>query len=76
MVSYTPLSFELNAHCAEVPSDPEIDFVIEILDKVVDPALDKVELLLSSNEWDGVARNDFCRCVQNVNFGTPTNAST
>jgi proteasome activator subunit 4 len=46
-----------------VPTEDEIEFVLEILDKVFKPTLDKVEELLeSTGRWDGVARNDFCRC--------------
>lgn len=44
-----------------VPNDEEIAFVLEILDVVAGPALDKVEALLSTPNWDNVARNDFCR---------------
>ncbi|KAI0296143.1 hypothetical protein BC826DRAFT_1005479 [Russula brevipes] len=45
-----------------VPSDEEISFILEILNFIVSPALDKVEALLpTASSWDGVARNDFCR---------------
>ncbi|KAF9243864.1 hypothetical protein BU15DRAFT_71975 [Melanogaster broomeanus] len=45
-----------------VPSADEIDFVLEILDRVASPTLDRIEVLLSSSgSWDSVARNDFCR---------------
>ncbi|KAI0275116.1 hypothetical protein BC834DRAFT_851157 [Gloeopeniophorella convolvens] len=45
-----------------VPSSEEIDFVLEILDKIVSPSLDKVEALLpTASTWNGVSRNDFCR---------------
>ncbi|KAI0757312.1 ARM repeat-containing protein [Daedaleopsis nitida] len=45
-----------------VPSHDEIELVLEILDKIAAPALDKVEALLeTSGKWDNVARNDFCR---------------
>jgi proteasome activator subunit 4 len=44
-----------------VPSMEEIDLVMEILDKIVAPALDKVEHILSAAIWDEAARNDFCR---------------
>lgn len=45
-----------------VPSKEEIAFVLEILDKVLGPALDKVESLLqTTSKWDNVDRNDFCR---------------
>lgn len=47
-----------------VPSPEEVDFVLEILDRVANPALDKLEELLSTaGHWDNVARNDFCRQV-------------
>ncbi|KIJ68675.1 hypothetical protein HYDPIDRAFT_106916 [Hydnomerulius pinastri MD-312] len=45
-----------------VPNAEEIKFVLEILDRVASPALDKIEELAnSSGSWDSVARNDFCR---------------
>ncbi|KAI0823074.1 ARM repeat-containing protein [Trametes gibbosa] len=45
-----------------VPTHDEIEFVLEILDKIAAPALDKVEALLETVwKWDSVARNDFCR---------------
>jgi proteasome activator subunit 4 len=46
-----------------VPSTDEITFVLDILDQVATPALDKVESLLETTaKWDNIARNDFCRC--------------
>ena len=51
-----------------MPTEEEIEFVLEILDRIAAPALDKIELLLeSAGRWDSVARNDFCR---QVNFFT------
>ena len=48
--------------CDSVPNHDEIEFVLEILDKIASPALDKVETLLeTAGKWDSVARNDFCR---------------
>ncbi|KAF8274047.1 hypothetical protein EI94DRAFT_1714621 [Lactarius quietus] len=45
-----------------VPSNDEISFILEILNHIVSPALDKLETLLpSASSWGGVARNDFCR---------------
>jgi proteasome activator subunit 4 len=45
-----------------VPSDDEIAFVLDILDHVITPALDKVEALIETTaKWDNVDRNDFCR---------------
>ena len=45
-----------------VPSKDEIAFIIELLDTVASPLLDKIEHLLeSAGHWDNVARNDFCR---------------
>lgn len=50
-----------------VPSAEEIEFVIEILDRIGAPALDRVELLLeSAGHWNSVDRNDFCRCANSV----------
>ncbi|KAI0343973.1 ARM repeat-containing protein [Trametopsis cervina] len=50
-----------------VPSSEEIDFVLEILDKIAAPALDKIEELLdSAGRWDSVSRNDFCRFLHPV----------
>lgn len=47
-----------------VPSAEEIEFVLDILDRVGAPALTKIEMLLEDvPKWDNVARNDFCRCV-------------
>ena len=47
-----------------MPTKEEIDFVLDVLDKVAAPALDKVEALLeTAGKWDSVARNDFCRQV-------------
>ena len=46
----------------QVPNHDEVEFVLEILDKIAAPALDKVETLLETvGKWDNVARNDFCR---------------
>ncbi|KAG5648210.1 hypothetical protein DXG03_006165 [Asterophora parasitica] len=45
-----------------VPTDEEVAFVLEILDKVFAPTLDKVESLLErTSTWDNINRNDFCR---------------
>ena len=47
-----------------MPSAEEVEFVLEILDKIASPALDKIEGLLdSAGRWDSIARNDFCRCA-------------
>jgi proteasome activator subunit 4 len=44
------------------PSNEEIAFIMQILDDLVAPILDKVEQLLETvGVWDNVARNDFCR---------------
>jgi hypothetical protein len=57
-----PSSLTCKMNSGPVASSEEIDFVIKILDSVSGPALDKVEsLLLSTDTWDNVARNDFCR---------------
>ncbi|THV06075.1 hypothetical protein K435DRAFT_712109 [Dendrothele bispora CBS 962.96] len=48
-----------------VPAIEEIDFILEILDRVADPTLSRVEALLeSTHSWDNAARNDFCRFLQ------------
>lgn len=45
-----------------VPSGAEIACVLEIIDKITTPALNKVEELLQTTPtWDNAARNDFCR---------------
>lgn len=45
-----------------VPSKEEIDFVLEVLDVVGNPVLEKIhELLDNGNNWDSISRNDFCR---------------
>ena len=47
-----------------VPSAEEIDFVVELLDRLVSPFLEKIEgLLENSSNWDNISRNDFCRYV-------------
>ncbi|KIY51336.1 hypothetical protein FISHEDRAFT_37321 [Fistulina hepatica ATCC 64428] len=44
------------------PTAPEIDFILEILDTIITPALDKVDALLDNvTSWDSSNRNDFCR---------------
>ncbi|KAI0702440.1 ARM repeat-containing protein [Cytidiella melzeri] len=59
-----------------VPSAEEIDFVLEIMDKIAGPALDRIgQLLDSAGRWDNVARNDFCRFLHPVRSmwsGLPT----
>ncbi|KAG6910583.1 hypothetical protein DXG01_009534 [Tephrocybe rancida] len=58
---YNPEDVVIEWH---VPSDDEVTFVLEILDKVFLPALDKVESLLETiSKWDNVDRNDFCRAI-------------
>lgn len=48
-----------------VPSKEEIEFALEILDKIASPALSKIEVLAkTADHWDEVARNDFCRYVR------------
>ncbi|KAI0762664.1 ARM repeat-containing protein [Fomes fomentarius] len=70
---YNPDDVDVTWH---VPSHDEIEFVLEILDKIAAPALDKVEKLLeTAGKWDSVARNDFCRylhAVRSVWGGLPT----
>ncbi|KAJ3576133.1 hypothetical protein NP233_g629 [Leucocoprinus birnbaumii] len=59
-----------------VPSDAEVAFVLEMIDRITTPALNKVEeLLQSTSSWDSVARNDFCRYLHAVRAtwaGLPT----
>ncbi|KAH8100456.1 ARM repeat-containing protein [Cristinia sonorae] len=58
------------------PSSEEIDFVVEVLDRIAAPALAKLEALLEDvPRWDSVSRNDFCRylhAVRSVWGGLPT----
>lgn len=51
----------LAANFSKVPNANEVAFVLEVLEKISRPALDKVELLLAKPRWDNVDRNDFCR---------------
>ena len=45
-----------------VPTDGEIDLVLDIIDQIGQPALQMVESLIANNaKWDNVSRNDFCR---------------
>lgn len=47
-----------------VPSPDEVTFVLDVLDQVATPALDRVEALLDkTSTWDNVDRNDFCRYI-------------
>ncbi|EGO02735.1 hypothetical protein SERLA73DRAFT_102663 [Serpula lacrymans var. lacrymans S7.3] len=59
-----------------VPSDQEVQFVLDILNRIASPALDKIDVLLDvPGQWDGVARNDFCRylnVVKSIWSGLPT----
>ncbi|KAJ6574754.1 hypothetical protein B0H19DRAFT_932973 [Mycena capillaripes] len=59
-----------------VPSVDEIAFVMDILDRIGKPALDKVEgLLETTTKWDGADRNDFCRYLhacRSIWSGLPT----
>ncbi|PSR80951.1 hypothetical protein PHLCEN_2v6586 [Hermanssonia centrifuga] len=59
---YIMMHFRLPLTGLLVPSTEEIDLVLEILDKIASPALDKVgNLLATAGKWDNVDRNDFCR---------------
>jgi proteasome activator subunit 4 len=51
-----------------VPSDAETAFVLEILDKVVQPSLDTLNKLLevAPKDRDNIWRNDFCRYVVSI----------
>jgi len=45
-----------------VPNNEEIAFVLELIDHIGQPALKVVESLIeTSDTWDSIARNDFCR---------------
>ncbi|KAF8971500.1 armadillo-type protein [Flammula alnicola] len=45
-----------------VPSNDEIAFVLEIIEQIGKPALQIVDSLVASSEnWNNIARNDFCR---------------
>jgi len=59
-----------------VPSDAEIAFILQILDVIGGPTLDKIEALLADSEnWGSVARNDFCRylnTIRSIWAGLPT----
>ena len=57
-----------------VPSAEEVDFVMDVLDKIAAPLLDKIEVLLeSAARWDNVSRNDFCRYVGPRDSGSRLN---
>ncbi|KAG7099513.1 hypothetical protein E1B28_001358 [Marasmius oreades] len=59
---YRPEDVEVEWH---VPSREEIQFVLEFLDRVASPTLDKIEQLLQvTSSWDNASRNDFCRYLQ------------
>jgi proteasome activator subunit 4 len=70
---YEPTDVDVEWH---VPSEEEIAFVFEVLEKVATPALDKLESLLGDTEsWDNVSRNDFCRYLnacRSIWLGLPT----
>ncbi|KAJ6627278.1 hypothetical protein B0H10DRAFT_1780024 [Mycena sp. CBHHK59/15] len=59
-----------------VPSPDEISFVMDILDRIEAPAMEKVESLLqTTSKWDAVDRNDFCRYLhacRSIWSGLPT----
>ena len=59
-----------------VPSDEEIDFALQIFEKVVEPTLGILQGLLKEGiVRDAVWRNDFCRhltIVRNAFAGIPT----
>ena len=45
-----------------VPTDGEIDLVLDVIEQIGQSALQMVESLIASNaKWDNVSRNDFCR---------------
>ncbi|KAF6766226.1 hypothetical protein DFP72DRAFT_838774 [Ephemerocybe angulata] len=56
---YEPKDVVIDWHVA---SNEDIDFILEILDRIEKPALDVIESLLDKTaNWDNVSRNDFCR---------------
>lgn len=59
-----------------VPSEGEISFVLDVLDRIGEQALDKVEALLATTtSWNGADRNDFCRYLhacRSIWTGLPT----
>ncbi|KAK7058314.1 Proteasome activator BLM10 [Paramarasmius palmivorus] len=60
--AYKPEDVVIEWH---VPSTEEIEFVLQILDRVAAPTLSKVEgLLADASSWTSVDRNDFCRYLQ------------
>ena len=65
MVGFEPTrSAASEPYFVPVPSNEEISFILEVLNNIVSPALDKLEALLpTASSWDGIARNDFCRCA-------------
>jgi proteasome activator subunit 4 len=45
-----------------VPTNNEINFVLDIIDQIGQPALQMVETLIANNaKWNNVSQNDFCR---------------
>ncbi|KAF9785996.1 hypothetical protein BJ322DRAFT_1005050 [Thelephora terrestris] len=70
---YRPDEIEMSWH---VPSEEEIEFVLETFRGIVEPTLEMLESLLESGVTrDAVWRNDFCRYlsfVRNAFAGTPT----
>ena len=54
--------FHFHSERFTVPTDGEIDLVLDIIDQIGHSALQKVESLIANNaKWDNVSRNDFCR---------------
>lgn len=48
----------------KVPSPNEISFVLDVLRKILEPTLKRVETLLQTTQkWGNEDRNDFCRQV-------------
>ncbi|KAG2149717.1 armadillo-type protein [Suillus cothurnatus] len=61
---YEAKDVKVEWHGYQVPSAEEVQFILDILDRVAAPALDKIETLARSTQhWDEVVRNDFCRQV-------------
>ncbi|KAJ6519492.1 hypothetical protein C8R45DRAFT_852433 [Mycena sanguinolenta] len=70
---YEPKDVAVEWH---IPTEGEIDFIMDILDRIGKPALDKVEALLeTTSSWDAADRNDFCRYLtacRSIWSGLPT----
>jgi len=58
-----------------VPSTEEIDFALQLFRELVEPAMNRLDLLLETSSRDAIWRNDFCRhlsFVREAFTGIPT----